>query len=106
MSTQFEAFGWGEAMLRYAPTTASPFDGETKPSSASLWLRTVGGDELNVMVALAKLGRSCGWSSVLPESRTGTVPVMCAEDAGVDASRVVVAPGALMGCFHGTPARN
>ena len=30
---------------RYAPTTASPFDGETKPSSASLWLRTVGGDD-------------------------------------------------------------
>ena len=103
MSTQFEAFGWGEAMLRYAPTTASPFDGETKPSSASLWLRTVGGDELNVMVALARLGRSCGWSSVLPESRTGKVPVMCAEDAGVDASRVVAAPGALMGCFHVLP---
>ena len=45
-------FGWGEAMLRYAPCDGDvDYDGGGKASCASTWLRTVGGDELNVMVA-------------------------------------------------------
>ncbi|KAH8045216.1 10-hydroxy-9-(phosphonooxy)octadecanoate phosphatase [Aureococcus anophagefferens] len=101
MGSPFEAFGWGEAMLRYAPTTASPFDGETKPSSASLWLRTVGGDELNgrpreARPVLRLEQRASG-------SRTGTVPVM--RRAGVDASKSRPALGTLEDLWHAAVAK-
>eukprot|EP00913_Durusdinium_trenchii_P029691 g27828.t2 len=44
---------FGEAMLRYVP---DPEGGEQSPFAAK-WLRSVGGAELNITVALSKLGQ-------------------------------------------------
>ena len=67
-------FGWGEAMLRYAPCDGDvDYDGGGKASCASTWLRTVGGDELNVMVALSRLGRS-GSAGSSPEAPPAATP--------------------------------
>eukprot|EP00435_Cladocopium_sp_Y103_P043229 s2287_g12.t1 len=56
---------FGEAMLRYVP---DPHGGEDSPFAAK-WLRSVGGAELNITVALSRLGwggRS-RWVSVVPQ---------------------------------------
>lgn len=60
----YQFVGFGEAMIRYAPQTS--VDG--LPDSVMM-LRTVGGDELNVAVALTRLqkpGVTAKWISVLP----------------------------------------
>ncbi|KAL1496135.1 hypothetical protein AB1Y20_014756 [Prymnesium parvum] len=62
----------GEAMLRLQPIDASP------PPSASRhlpqpFLRSVGGDELNVAVALSLLGVPARWVSALPHGPLGDV---------------------------------
>jgi hypothetical protein len=71
----------GEAMIRYlqiqllrsfilnrfAPLTERDENtASTVPSAAANFLRTVGGDELNVAVALSRLGVKSQWNSVLP----------------------------------------
>lgn len=60
---------FGEAMLRYVP---DPHGGEDSPFAAK-WLRSVGGAELNITVALSRLGwggRS-RWVSVVPQGVLG-----------------------------------
>eukprot|EP00439_Symbiodinium_sp_Y106_P044985 s1236_g5.t1 len=66
-SPRFTCFG--EAMLRYVP---DPRGGEESPFAAR-WLRSVGGAELNITVALSRLGwggRS-RWVSVVPQGVLG-----------------------------------
>ena len=47
-------FGYGEAMIRYAPTSSTATTDVDK-GQPELYLRSIGGDELNVMVALARI---------------------------------------------------
>ncbi|CAE8639634.1 unnamed protein product, partial [Polarella glacialis] len=62
-SAQFLCFG--EAMIRYCPETASS-------AGAPRWLQSVGGAELNVAVALSRLGWSDSrWVSVVPRGPLG-----------------------------------
>lgn len=75
-------FGFGEAMIRYAPTEAVPL-GQEKGGQPDLFLRSIGGDELNVMVALSRLGSDTHWVSVLPDQVLGNTVRRCAESAGV-----------------------
>ena len=92
---------FGEAMIRYAPADSSRAEGERhKPT---LFLRSVGGDELNVCVALCQLGRQARWCSVLPEGPMGRVILSSAEDTGVDTSLVLLSPNADVGTFTVLP---
>jgi Entner-Doudoroff aldolase len=71
--------GFGEAMIRYAPVDKTvPQNGQP-----DLFLRSIGGDELNVMVALSRLGRHTHWVSLLPNNVLGNVVRNCATSAGV-----------------------
>ena len=80
--------GFGEAMLRLAPQDAANAYGRGNPSSAAPMLFSVGGDELNVMVAAAKLGVESEWVSIVPSGPLGDVVARCASDAGVSIDRV------------------
>ena len=46
--------GFGEAMIRFKPINDD--QDEFKPSCASKYLRSVGGDELNVCVNFSRMG--------------------------------------------------
>lgn len=61
----FCAFGLMRA-CRFAPLDEELDSSCASPSAACPFLRTVGGDELNVAVALSKLGLKAKWASVLP----------------------------------------
>lgn len=99
---------FGEGLLRFAPTDDRHDAYHGKPSAASTVLRTVGGDELNVCVALARLGRDVAWASVLPTGSLGAVVRDCAAEAGVRMDYVVTHGGeeAEVGCFHVIPEEN
>lgn len=92
---------FGEAMIRYAPADPNRQEGERhKPT---LFLRSVGGDELNVCVALSQLGRQARWCSVLPEGPMGQVVSSSATDSGVDTSMILLTPDADVGTFTVLP---
>ena len=64
----------GEAMLRLAPmeTPASQTGGESRHLPQP-FLRSIGGDELNVAVAMSLLGVKARWISVVPNGPMGDV---------------------------------
>ena len=82
MSTRPTIFGYGEAMIRYAPTSSTATT-DVEKGQPELYLRSIGGDELNVMVALARISYSAHWVSVLPNQVLGNVVKTCANGAGV-----------------------
>ncbi|CAE7302995.1 kdgK, partial [Symbiodinium pilosum] len=62
---------FGEAMLRFQPmdeTTSTQ-----APHTPQTFLRSIGGDELNVAVALSLLGTPAAWISVIPTGPMGDV---------------------------------
>lgn len=74
---------YGEALIRYAPLRDRE-EWQGKPSAAAPVLRSVGGDELNVSVALGRLGwQNPIWASVLPSGPLGNMVRATAKDAGV-----------------------
>lgn len=87
-NTKHSIIGFGEAMVRYAPTASIETRGPEK-GQPELYLRSIGGDELNVMVALSRLGYSTHWVSVLPDQILGKAVKKSAVEAGVDISHVV-----------------
>ncbi|XP_062521618.1 uncharacterized protein LOC134196491 [Corticium candelabrum] len=87
---------FGEAMIRYKPV-----ESKTGGSEPSVFLRSVGGDELNVCVAQAKLGRKTQWVSVLPSGPMGKVVLDSAEN--VDTSRVIMEEDGDVGTFTVLP---
>lgn len=58
---------FGEAMIRFAPLDEKLSIDPQSPSMCCPYLRSVGGDELNVAVALSKLGIETIWVSILPK---------------------------------------
>ena len=69
MDSPRRLLSFGEVMVRFAPNNDSPANEShlLKPSGAASWIRTVGGDELNVCVALQLLGQQTNLVSVFPE---------------------------------------
>jgi 2-dehydro-3-deoxygluconokinase len=78
---------FGEAMLRLTPRDKS-FD------------VYVGGAELNVAVAAAKLGVGTRWVSRLPENPGGRMIADCARDEGVDVSCICWTPEGRAGIYY------
>jgi 2-dehydro-3-deoxygluconokinase len=78
---------FGEAMLRLTPSS-SGFD------------VYVGGAELNVAVAAAKLGVASRWVSRLPENPAGRAIARRAREEGVDVSCVAWTPEGRTGVFY------
>ena len=72
MSARPTIFGYGEAMIRYAPISSTATT-DVEKGQPELYLRSIGGDELNVMVALARISYSAHWVSVLPNQVLGNV---------------------------------
>jgi hypothetical protein len=78
---------FGEALLtfKYDPSASVPGGGDT----ATACLRAVGGSELNVAVALSRIGVRSAWASVLPTGGLGDDVIEVADGAGVDTSHVI-----------------
>lgn len=81
-------------MIRLAPHPTYMRDGEAmygrgQPSGNSPYLRSVGGDELNVVVAQAMLGNTSEWISVVSRGPNGDYIVNTATDAGVIVANVM-----------------
>eukprot|EP00927_Polykrikos_kofoidii_P012559 TRINITY_DN15423_c0_g1_i1.p1 TRINITY_DN15423_c0_g1~~TRINITY_DN15423_c0_g1_i1.p1 ORF type:complete len:682 (-),score=122.96 TRINITY_DN15423_c0_g1_i1:141-2126(-) len=100
--SSFRFLSFGEAMLRFAPAGKHD-DWRGKPSCMSTCTRAVGGDELNVCVALARLGRDASWASVLPSGPLGDVVKICAADAKVRLNHLVEVEGGDIGTYHMMP---
>jgi len=83
----------GEAMIRLSP----PFF-QRLEQTPTLDVR-VGGAELNVAVAAARLGLRTGWLSKLPDSPLGRMVANKAREHGVDVSRVIWTKGGRVGLY-------
>lgn len=59
----------------------------------------IGGAESNVMVALSRLGRRCGWVGRVPDQALGHAVLRALRSDGVDVSAVRQAPGERLGTY-------
>lgn len=84
-----EVLAFGEALLRLQPA------GDARLEEAPLFHAYVGGAELNTCYALASLGRSTAWFSVLPEGALGRRVLRHVRASGTDVSLVSTIPGRL-----------
>lgn len=73
----------GEAMIRFLPVDKGPVTAVSRHMPQQ-FLRSIGGDELNVAVALAFLGVKSRWVSVLPEGPMGDVVTDSCTHHGVE----------------------
>eukprot|EP00041_Stephanoeca_diplocostata_P026028 m.693765 g.693765 ORF g.693765 m.693765 type:complete len:614 (+) comp22875_c0_seq8:154-1995(+) len=94
--------GFGEAMIRFAPVSDPGENGQT-------FLRSVGGDELNVCVDLAKLDTPDAthpapqWVSVLPTGPLGDLVAESGERVGVSLAHTKRIPHSDIGIFTVLP---
>lgn len=84
---------FGEAMIRLAPP-----DFERLEQASSLKM-SVGGSELTVAAGVARLGRSTGWVSRLPDNALGRMARNKAREFGIDTSHIVWTKGDRMGIY-------
>lgn len=84
-----DVLAFGEALLRLQPVDEGRLD---EPGTLAAH---PGGAELNTCYALATLGLSAAWFSVLPEGPLGRRILRHLRSAGVDCSHVRTAPGRL-----------
>ena len=97
-------FSIGETMVRFAPID----DPQSPPTSVSRhmpqpFLRSVGGDELNVAVALSLVGARSRWISVLPHGPLGDAVAEGAAHHGVEFAGMRVDGD--IGTFHVLPEK-
>jgi len=92
-ATRFDLVSLGEAMLRLSVPLGQRLD-----DARSLDVE-IGGAESNVCVALARLGRRCGWVGRLPDHALGHSVVRGLRADGVDVSAVRRAPGERLGTY-------
>lgn len=90
---RFDLASLGETMLRLSVPV-----GERLDNARALDVE-IGGAESNVCVALARLGRRCGWISRLPDHALGGAVLRSLRADGVDTSAVVRAPGERVGTY-------
>ncbi|CAJ1365618.1 unnamed protein product, partial [Effrenium voratum] len=99
---------FGEAMLRYVP---DPRGGEESPFAAR-WLRSLGGAELNITVALSRLGWGgrTRWVSVVPQGVLGddfmNVLGQAYPDGGKENLQLVRREEGDVGIYHVWPAEH
>ncbi len=84
---------FGEAMLRLVPPLNHRIE------QAHSFDTYVGGGELNVAVACARLGLEAAWVSRLPESPMGRLVRNRAREFGVDTSHIAWSPGGRIGLY-------
>jgi 2-dehydro-3-deoxygluconokinase len=84
-----DVIGFGEALLRLMPAD------DSRVAEAATFRGWVGGAELNTCSALASLGLSAAWFSVLPPGMLGERVRRHLRACGVDASLARTAPGRL-----------
>lgn len=92
-SPRFDVVSLGESMLRLSVPTGHRLD-----DTRTLDLE-IAGAESNVMVALARLGRRCGWVSRVPDQALGHAVLRALRSDGVDVSAVKQVPGERMGLY-------
>jgi 2-dehydro-3-deoxygluconokinase len=90
---KFDITTIGETMLRLSVPL-----GERLDATDRLDLE-IGGAESNVCVALARLGRRCGWISRLPDHSLGSAVLRALRADGVDTVAVVRAPNTRIGTY-------
>ena len=90
---RFDVISLGESMLRLSVATGRRLD-----DTRSLDLE-IAGAESNVMVALARLGRRCGWVGQLPDQALGHAVLRALRSDGVDVSAVKQVPNERMGLY-------
>jgi 2-dehydro-3-deoxygluconokinase len=89
-----ELVTFGEAMLRLTPPGNQPL------AQAKTFDVYVGGAELNVAVAAAKLGVASRWVSRLPENPIGRIIADRAQESGVDVSCISWTPDGRAGIYY------
>ena len=94
---------FGETQLRFAP--AEPDADPADLHRPSPFLRSIGGDELNVCVALSLLGRSTAWVSALPTGPLGQLVLDGAREASVNTEHVALVPDADIGTYTVLPEK-
>lgn len=85
--TRFDVTSLGEAMLRFSVPAG------TRLETAHQFDVHPAGAEANVVAALARLGRRCGWVSSLPDQALGRLVLNALRQAGVDTSAVIWSRG-------------
>lgn len=90
---RFDVTSLGETMLRLSVPLGTRLD-----NSSELAVE-IGGAESNVCVALARLGRRCGWVSRLPDHALGSAVVRTLHADGVDVSAVRRVPNERVGTY-------
>jgi 2-dehydro-3-deoxygluconokinase len=90
---RFDVIGLGEVMLRLSVPAGRRLD------DARTLDVEVGGAECNVCVALARLGRRCGWVSRLPDHALGEAVMRALRTDGVDLAAVKRVPGERIGTY-------
>ncbi|GAC1384150.1 MAG: sugar kinase [Herpetosiphon sp.] len=90
---RFDVTTVGETMLRLSVPTGLRLD-----DTRTLDLE-VGGAESNVLVALARLGRRCGWISRLPDHALGSAVLRSLRADGVDVAAVKRVTGERVGSY-------
>jgi 2-dehydro-3-deoxygluconokinase len=93
MPPAFDLISLGEAMLRLSVPMGRRLD-----DMRALDVE-IGGAEGNVCVALARLGRRCGWVSRLPDHALGNVVMRGLRADGVDVSAVKRVSGERIGTY-------
>lgn len=91
--------GFGEGMIRFMPLEPATANHLAQP-----FLRSIGGDELNVAVAMALTGCSARWLSVLPSGPMGDILADSCAHFGIE-YRGPRVDGADVGVFHVLPER-
>jgi 2-dehydro-3-deoxygluconokinase len=89
----FEVISLGESMLRLSVPSGARLD-DTRTFDIE-----IGGAESNVCVALARLGRRCGWVSRLPATALGNAVLRTLRADGVDVAAVRRAEGERLGVY-------
>lgn len=84
---------FGEANFSYKHAAVG--GGAPVADGASYMLQSVGGSELNVAIALSRIGVRAAWVSVLPTGPLGEAVLNAARKAGVDCGAVHREPGDL-----------
>lgn len=92
-SPHFDVISLGESMLRLSVPTGRRLD-----DTRTLDLE-IAGAESNVLVALARLGRRCGWVSRVPDQALGHAVLRALRSDGVDVSAVKQVPNERMGLY-------
>jgi 2-dehydro-3-deoxygluconokinase len=88
-----DAITFGEVMALFSPLSPEPL--RYVRQFELRW----GGAECNFAIALTRLGRSCGWQSLLGDDELGQLILQGARGEGVDVSRVRLISGRPTGLY-------